>query len=67
MKKEKLKKIDLVMANAYMDALICGVGIAKVTRLPDGQMELGSVSIDEFFDLSEELRWRAANMQKDGS
>ena len=55
------------MANAYMDALICGVGIAKVTRLPDGQMELESVSIDEFFDLSEELRWRAANMQKDGS
>ena len=67
MKKEELKKIDLVMANAYMDALICGVGIAKVTRLPDGQMELESVSIDEFFDLSEELRWRAANMQKDGS
>ena len=43
------------MANAYMDALICGIGIAKVTRLPNGEMELGSVSIDEFYDLSKEL------------
>jgi hypothetical protein len=54
------------MANAYIEALVCGVGIVKVTRLSNGQMELDSVPREEFYDLGEELRWRyAAVMQKD--
>jgi hypothetical protein len=53
------------MANAYIEALICGVGIVKVTRLSNGQMELDSVPREEFYDLGEELRWRGAVMLKD--
>ena len=66
MSKDNLTRIDLVMANAYIEALVCGVGIVKVTRLSNGQMELDSVPREEFYDLGEELRWRyAAVMQKD--
>ena len=65
MSKDNLTRIDLVMANAYIEALICGVGIVKVTRLSNGQMELDSVPREEFYDLGEELRWRGAVMLKD--
>ena len=64
MKKDELSKVDLVIGNAYIDALACGVGIVKLT-LVAGRMEMDSVPIEEFYTLSEELRWRAANMQKD--
>ena len=64
MKKDELSKVDLVIGNAYIDALVCGVGIVKLTYT-DGRMEMDSVSIAEFHELSEELRWCAANMQKD--
>ena len=65
MKKDDPTKVDLVMSGAYMDALICGVGIIKLTHLPNGRMEMETVPIEQFYDLSEELRWRAANVQKD--
>ena len=64
MKKDELSKVDLVIGNAYIDALTCGVGIVKLTYM-DGRMEMDSVPIAEFHELSEELRWCAANMQKD--
>ena len=67
MKKDELSKVDLVMGNAYIDAITCGVGIVKLTLMAGGRVEMDSVPIEEFFDLSEELRWRAANMQKDDS
>lgn len=67
MKKDELSKVDLVMGNAYIDAITCGVGIVKLTLMPGGKVEMDSVSTNEFYDLSEELRWRAANMQKDDS
>jgi len=64
LKKDELSKVDLVIGNAYIDALVCGVGIVKLTYI-NGRMEMDSVPIEEFYELSEELRWRAANMQKD--
>ena len=64
MKKDELSKVDLVIGNAYIDAITCGVGIVKLTYVA-GRMEMDSVPIEEFFDLSEELRWRAANKEKD--
>ena len=67
MKKDELSKVDLVMGNAYIDAITCGVGIVKLTLMAGGRVEMDSVSTNEFYDLSEELRWRAANMQKDDS
>lgn len=67
MKKDELSKVDLVMGNAYLDAITCGVGIVKLTLVAGGNVEMDSVSTSEFFDLSEELRWRAANMKKDDS
>lgn len=65
MKKDELSKVDLVIGNAYIDALVCGVGIVKLTLVAGGRMEMDSVPIEEFYALSEELRWRAADMQKD--
>jgi hypothetical protein len=67
LKKDELSKVDLVMGNAYIDAVTCGVGVVKLTLVAGGGVEMDSVPTEEFFDLSEELRWRAANMQKDDS
>lgn len=52
------------MGNAYLDALTCGVGIVKLTLLAGGGMELETIPVEQFYDLSEELRWRAANAQE---
>jgi len=65
LKKDELSKVDLVIGNAYIDALACGVGIVKLTYMAGGRMEMDSVPIEEFYKLSEELRWRAANIKKD--
>jgi len=59
-------KLELVMSGAYMDALICGVGIVKLTHVRNGHMEMETVPIEQFYDLSEELRWRADNTKRDG-
>lgn len=47
-----------------MDAVMCGTGIVKIVYRPDGELEMTHVPIDQFYDLSEELRWRAANIHK---
>jgi hypothetical protein len=65
LKEKDPTKLELIMSGAYMDALICGVGIVKLTHVRDGHMEMETVPIEQFYDLSEELRWRAANMKKD--
>ncbi len=64
MKKDELSKVDLVIGNAYIDAITCGVGIVKLSYIA-GRMEMDSVPIEEFYELSEELSWRATNMKKD--
>jgi len=64
LKKDELSKVDLVIGNAYIDAITCGVGIVKLSYIA-GRMEMDSVPIEEFYELSKELSWRATNMKKD--
>lgn len=58
-------KLELLLSGAYMDALVCGTGIVKLTHV-DGRMEMETVPIDQFYDLAEELRWRADNTKGTG-
>ena len=46
---------------AIMDALVCGTGVLKIVHHPGSNIEMVHVPIDKFYDLSEELLWRAAN------